>query len=141
MIVVDTNVLSEPLKPEPNARVLSWLHTHAEEIAITTVTVAEMRFGALRLPDGRRQDGLTAAIDRLIAVAANRVLSFDLDAAECAGRLRAEREAGGHVVSTEDTMIAAICLAGGHELATRNIRDFHGTALVLHDPWANSTAG
>lgn len=141
MIVVGTNVLSEPLKPEPNPRVLSRLHAHAEEIAITTITVAEMRFGALRLPDGRRQDALTAATDRLIAAAADRVLAFDLDAAECAGRLRAEREGGGHIVSAEDTMIAAICLAGGHELATRNTRDFDGTALVLHDPWANSTAG
>ena len=137
MIVVDTNVLSEPLHPNPDERVLAWLAAHSEQLALTVITVAELRYGALRLPESRRRDTLTLAIDGLIESANDRVYAFDVDAAEIAGRLRAEREANGRTVSTEDTMIAAICLAGGHELATRNTRDFADTALTLHDPWAD----
>ena len=136
MIIVDTNVLSEPLRPNPDERVLAWLAAHSEQLALTAITVAELRYGALRPPESRRRDTLTLAIDGLIESATDRVYGFDVDAAEIAGRLRAEREAKGRTVSTEDTMIAAICLAGGHELATRNTRDFADTSLTLHEPWA-----
>jgi predicted nucleic acid-binding protein len=105
-------------------------------VVITAITIAELRYGALRLPDGRRRVSLIAAIDALVAGARDRVLAFDAAAAEVAGRLRAEREAAGKIISTEDTMIAAICLSRGYELATRNVRDFADTSLVLHDPWS-----
>lgn len=137
MIVLDTNVLSEPLRSDPDERVLAWLSAHADESAITAITVAELRYGALRLPRGRRREALMMAIDTLIEVAADRVLAFNLDAAAVAARLRAAREQEGRIVSAEDTMIAAICLAGGHDLATRNTRDFADADLVLHDPWAS----
>lgn len=137
MIVVDTNVLSEPLRPEPDPRVLEWLSAHSSDLAITAITVAELRYGVLRLPAGRRRDDLMAAVDTLIETAADRTLPFDAEAAEVAGGLRAQREASGRAVSTEDTMIAAICLAGGHALATRNTRDFADTGLLLHNPWTS----
>lgn len=136
MIVLDTNVLSEPLRAGPDPRVLSWLSEHSRDVAITAITVAELRFGVLRLPGGRRRDELMNAVDALLRDAADRTFSFDASAAEIAGRLRAEREASGRAVSTEDTMIAAICLAGGHSLATRNTRDFADAGIELHDPWS-----
>lgn len=135
MIVVDTNVISEPLRAHPDSRVLHWLSVHSADLAITAITVAELRYGALRLPAGRRRDDLMAAVDTLIETAADRTLPFDAEAAEIAGDLRARREASGRTVSAEDTMIAAICLARGHGLATRNTRDFADTGLRLHDPW------
>lgn len=136
MIVLDTNVLSEPLRASPDPRVLSWLSEHSRDVVITAITVAELRFGVLRLPEGRRRDELMTAVDALLRDAADRTVSFDASAAEIAGRLRAEREASGRTVSTEDTMIAAICLAGGHSLATRNTRDFVDAGIELHDPWS-----
>ncbi len=137
MIVLDTDVVSEPLSRVPDQNVLRWLAEHSTDVAITSLTVAELRFGVQRLPEGRRRDHLTAAVDDLIVGAAERILPFDAEAADTAGRLRARRESVGRLVSAEDTMIAAICLAGGHALATRNTRDFDDAGVELHNPWAD----
>ena len=136
MIVADTNVLSEPLRPAPDPRVLAWLAQHSGGIAVTSITVGELTYGAHRLAPGSRRDQLLAAIDGLVSVSGDRLLTYDALAAEHYGALRARREAAGHAVSVEDTMIAAICLAGGHELATRNVRDFDDAGLAVHNPWA-----
>lgn len=133
MIVADTNVLSEPLRPRPEPRVLAWLAEHGEELAITTITVGELLYGARRLPQGKRKDELIAAVESLVASAAERVLPYDERAAQRYAELRTRREAEGRSVSVEDTMIAAICLAGGHDVATRNVRDFDD-AVRVHDP-------
>lgn len=135
MIVVDTNVLSEPLRPVPDSRVMAWLAVHAGDLALTSVTVGELLYGARRLDAGRRRDGLLAAIDELIRSAGERVLSYNAAAAREFADLRVSREARGLPVSVEDTMIAAICRAGGHELATRNVRDFADAGIALHNPW------
>jgi len=137
VIVLDTNVVSEPLSRVPDQNVLRWLAEHSTDVAITSLTVAELRFGVQRLPEGRRRDHLAAAVDDLIVGAAERILPFDAEAADTAGRLRARRESVGRLVSAEDTMIAAICLAGGHALATRNTRDFDDAGVELHNPWAD----
>lgn len=137
MIVLDTNVVSEPLSRVPDQNVLRWIAEHATDLAITSITVAEIRFGVQRMPEGRRRDHLAAAVDDLIVGAAERILPFDAEAADTAGRLRARRESVGRLVSAEDTMIAAICLAGGHALATRNTRDFDDAGVELHNPWAD----
>lgn len=135
MIVVDTNVLSEPLRSAPDPGVLAWLEDHSRELAITAISIAELTYGVERLPAGHRRTQLIAAVDRLVRGAGDRVLVFDASAATTYGSLRARREGAGLNISVEDTMIAAICLAGGHGLATRNTRDFADTDLVLHDPW------
>ncbi len=135
MIVLDTNVVSEPLSRVPDQNVLRWLAEHSTDVAVTSVTVAELRFGVQRLPEGRRRDHLTAAVDDLIVGAAERILPFDAEAADTAGRLRARRESVGRLVSAEDTVIAAICLAGGHTLATRNTKDFDDAGFEFHNPW------
>ncbi len=135
MIVADTNVLSEPLRPAPDPQVLAWLADHSGELAVTTLTVGELFYGAQRLPPGRRREHLLTAVEAIVSSAGERLLPYDSPAARQYGLLRARREAAGHAVSVEDTMIAAICLAGGHELATRNTRDFADAGVVLHDPW------
>ncbi|MBS3179128.1 MULTISPECIES: type II toxin-antitoxin system VapC family toxin [unclassified Pseudoclavibacter] len=136
MIVVDTNVLSEPLRREPDRRVLEWLARNATQIALTTITVAELRYGAMRLPEGTRRTALLLAVDRLVAEAGDRVCSFDVEAARAYASIRSEREARGTSISVEDTMIAAICLARGYALATSNVGDFDDVGLSLVDPWA-----
>ena len=135
MIVADTNVLSEPLRPCPDPRVVDWLAQHRTEIAVTTITVGELVYGALRLDDGRRREALVAAIDALVAGAGARVLPYDEAAARHYARLRRARQAAGRTVGVEDTMIAAICVAGGHAIATRNDRDFDVPDLELINPW------
>jgi toxin FitB len=135
VIVADTNVLSEPLRARPDQGVLAWLGQHADVVALTTITVGELFYGALRLEDGRRRDGLLVAIEALVAGAGQRVLPYDEMAARQYARLRRAREAAGRPVGVEDTMIAAICLAGGHAVATRNTRDFDVAGLEVVDPW------
>lgn len=135
MIVANTTVLSEPLRPRPEPGVLAWLAVHRDELAITTITVGELLYGAPRLPSGKRREALIAAVESLVASAAKRVLPYDERAAEHYAGLRAGREAVGRSVSVEGTMIAAICLAGGHDVATRNARDFDDAAITVHNPW------
>ncbi|MFT4299972.1 MAG: type II toxin-antitoxin system VapC family toxin [Aeromicrobium sp.] len=138
MIVLDTNVLSEPLRPMPEPRVVEWLADHRGEVAITAVTIGELLYGVNRLAPGRWRDSLVSGVASMAAGAGGRVLAYDHGAAAEYARLRAAREARGRVVSVEDTMIAAICLVGGHALATRNARDFDDTGLVLYNPWDGS---
>lgn len=135
MIVADTNVLSEPLRPRPDSLVLAWIAEHGDELAITSITVGELLYGARRLPSGKRRNALLVAVESLVASAADRVLPYDERAAQHYAVLRAQREAVGRSVSVEDTMIAAICLAGGHDVATRNARDFDDAAITVHNPW------
>lgn len=139
MIVADTNVLSEPLRQRPARRVVRWLKDNQEDLAITAVTVAELRYGARRLPRGRRRTGLLEATDQLVADAGTRLLPFGAEAADAYGALRAAREQAGHPMSVEGLMIAATCLVHGAALATRNVRSFDGCGLTLIDPWADET--
>jgi predicted nucleic acid-binding protein len=135
VIVVDTNVLSEPLGPTPSPAVLAWLSDAAADVAITTVTVAELLYRVQRLPEGRRKVDLTAAIERLIRSAGDRVLAYDEAAARAHASLRAAREAAGRVTSVEDGMVAAIAIAHGAKVATRNVTDFEGFGVEVVNPW------
>ena len=135
MIVVDTNLLSEPFKMNPDPGVIEWLREHRDDLAITSVSVAELLHGVLRLPDGRRRDALRAGIEALVVNAQERLLGFDEAAARQYAELRAARETAGHVVSVEDTMIAAICRARGCALATRNAKDFADAGIRVINPW------
>ena len=89
MIVVDTNVVSEPLRRTPDPAVLAWLAGHAAEIALTTITVHELLYGMLRLPEGKRRRGLRDSIDALIRGASGRVLAYDEEAARAHAAMRA----------------------------------------------------
>lgn len=138
MIVVDTNVVSELMRPEPDARVLAWWSANADGLGITAITAQELLFGAERMPEGSRRDSIRQAVERLIeaAEAEGRLLAYGVECARVDASVRVARERAGRIVGPEDSMIAAICLAGGHALATRNTRHFTDIGLVLHDPWS-----
>ena len=135
MIIADTNVLSEPWRKPPAPRVLAWLLAHESHPGVTTITLTELRYSVERLTEGNRKRLLAREIDKLAQAVSGRIFDFDDATSEAYAKLRAERDASGRTVSVEDTMIAAICLAHGHELVTRNTRDFDDTGIPLINPW------
>ena len=139
MIVLDTNVLSEPLKQRPDERVLAWLASLDEEAGVTAISVGELLTGVRALPSGRRRAGLLEAIESTLGAFAGSVLAYDEAAARQYARLQESRRGAGRPLAVEDGMIAAICVARGATLATRNTSDFAGLGLKLVDPWAASS--
>ena len=135
MIVLDTNVLSETLRPSPDPSVLAWLDATGSDTSTTAVTVGEILVGVSLLPAGRRRSELSAAIEALVGAFTARVLAYDAGAAREYALVRSERRAAGHPISVEDAMIAAICRSNGAALATRNTKDFAGLSIPLIDPW------
>lgn len=134
MIVLDTNVISELMKAQPDPHVRDWLARIGEvPLTTTAVTVAEIEFGLQRLPAGRRRDELYARFETFVG--ALTVLPLDEQAARETGRLRAMREAAGLSAQPSDMMIAGIAVAGGAALATRNTKDFEVLSIQLIDPW------
>ena len=137
MIVLDTNVLSEAWRPQPNAAVLSWLQLQPPSLLfLCTPVLAELRYGVERLPAGGRRDRLKAAVDQVEADGyRDRILPLDTVAAAEFGRLAAKREKIGRRISTMDALIAAIALAQGAALATRDTDDFSDLGLDVINPF------
>jgi len=137
MIVLDTNVLSESLRPAPADDVLRWLAAQdAESIFTTTITQAELLYGVELLPAGKRRLRLSSAIEAMfVEEFPGRILPFDVEAARVFPKLTARREAIGRPISQFDAMIAAICVSHGAALATRNVRDFEQCGVPIIDPW------
>ncbi len=139
MIILDTNVVSELMRPAGDPRVLSWMRgTGDQDLATTTITVAEIEYGLARLPDGSRADALRAAAAGLWESFATTVLPFDVAAARSYGSLIAARERAGRPTSAFDAQIAAIAKSHKAKVATRNVADFQGMGLKLIDPWAHT---
>lgn len=138
MVVLDTNVLSELLRPAPDGRVLAWLDRFpVERLFTTSVTEAEMRFGAKRLPPSRRRSALQQGVDRLFErLLAGRVLPFDSRAAHAYAEIASARRAAGRIVPALDMQIAAIARARNAALASRNARHFDFGELEVIDPWS-----
>lgn len=140
-MVLDTNVLSELMRPQPEARVMAWFEEKAEtDFFITAITRAEILLGIALLPSGRRKDGLASAANEMfLQDFAGRCLSFDERAADCYAMVVAERGRAGQPISTEDAQIAAIAMTYGLPLATRNVKDFGNIAgLSIIDPWSEA---
>lgn len=137
MIVLDTNVISEIFRPSPEARVLDWLASLTGDVAITSVTLAELLAGLRRLPDGQRKEALTRRIETALEPyrGSRSVLPFDDLAADRYADVLVARESAGAPISTADAQIAAICRAHGATCATRNVKDFAHTGVELVDPW------
>ena len=134
--MLDTNVISELMRPAPDRGVVAWVSRLSPATVCTTaVTLAEVRFGIARLPSGRRRALLDVAADDVFATFADRVLPFDAVAAGQYGDVVVERECAGAPISGFDAQIAAICIAHRAALATRNTSDFDGLGLDLIDPW------
>lgn len=137
MIVTDTNVVSEFMRLETDPRVLRWAEgIPPGELAISVVTVQEIEYGILRLPDGRRKDRLRTVWDGLLGQFASSILDYDRDAAACAASVLARAGRQGRRMSLADAQIAGTCLAHDALLATRNVKDFaHDDRLRLVAPF------
>ena len=142
MIILDTDVISELARVDPEPNVLAWLDSlPAAEVAITAITAAELLYGVARLPDGRQKATLAEMIDALISEDfRGRVQSFDDLAAEQYAAVVVGREKKRRPISTADAQIAAICRVHSAGLATRNTDDFTGTGIDLINPW-NASGG
>lgn len=142
MILLDTNVLSEFMRPRPAATVVSWLDEQpAGEVYTSAISRAEIELGLLLMPPGKRQEALSQAAWAMFAEEfAGRCLPFDEDAARHYARIVSARTQVGRPISVEDAQIAAIALAHRMSLATRNTTDFElidGLAVV--NPWTEGT--
>jgi predicted nucleic acid-binding protein len=137
VIILDTNVISEILRPQPDERVVSWLESLTDEVAITAVTLAELLAGVRRLPDGRRKQSLSESIDTAIEPyrGGRAILPLDESAADRYANVLLARENAGNPIATADAQIAAICLVHSATCATRNLADFEHTGVELIDPW------
>ncbi len=138
MIILDTNVVSEPLRPEPSPPVLAWLDRQdPATLYLATISLAELHAGIATLPSGRRRARLQHAVTEQISVLfADRVLAFDAAAADAFGRVFAGARRAGNPIDFADCAIAAIAAAHSFAVATRNARDFRGTGVALLNPWA-----
>ncbi|MEO8750821.1 MAG: type II toxin-antitoxin system VapC family toxin [Allobranchiibius sp.] len=134
MITIDTTVVSEMMRPEPDMTVLAW----ADAVGMphtTAITVAEVTYGIARLPDGRRRDRLTMLAAAMFADFGEVILPFDTDVAHQYAEVVAGRERGGRPIAMVDAQIAAIRASREATLATRNTRNFDGTGISVVDPW------
>ena len=137
MILLDTNVISEPQRREPHAGVLEWIDAQAlETLYLSVITVAELRAGIALIPAGKRRDSLHENLEkRLLPMFANRVLSFDMACTTAYAGLLAKSRAAGLTVETADAFIAAIALANGFAVATRDTRPFETAGVNVINPW------
>jgi len=137
MIVIDTNVLSETLKPVPSDVVLGWLASQEPmSVFMTTITQAEVLYGVELLPAGKRRTRLHSAIEDLLAsIFQGRILSFDEDSARAFSKIVAHRQSMGRPISQFDAMIASICRSRRAAIATRNVDDFAHCGVPVINPW------
>ena len=137
MILLDTNVVSELMRPAPSEAVLAWFAAQdAADLYLSAIGEAELRRGAALLPEGKRRDQLMATIDAMIAEDfAGRILPFDSAAAQAFVLVFLERRAAGRPISFADCQLAATARAQGAAIATRNTADFAGCGIAVIDPW------
>ena len=136
MILLDTNVVSEAMKPGPNQSVAAWLDMQvAETLFLSSVSLAELMFGIQTLPDGRRKTGLAYALDELLKLYHGRVLLFDAEAARHYAALAARAREAGKRLPIADGYIAAIAATAGFIVATRDIAPFEAAGVSIVNPW------
>lgn len=140
MILIDTNVVSEMMKPSPNKIVLDWIdNQEVDELFISTITLAEISYGLNVLPDGQRRDYLERSFVKAILEAfTGRILAFDDLAAYQYGKIMGHRKNLGKPLGVPDGQIAAIASVHNAIVATRNVRDFVDCGLQLINPFENS---
>ncbi len=136
MIVLDTNLVSEAMKPEPDPAVRVWLNAQsAETLYLPSISLAELLFGIAALPNGKRKDRLSEALDGLVALFQGRILSFDADAARRYAELAVTAKTAGRGFPAPDGYIAAIAAARGFRVATRDLAPFEAAGLEVINPW------
>lgn len=136
MIVLDTNVVSEAMKPVPDVAVKAWLNAQAAEtLYLSSVTLAELLFGIRALPVGKRKNMLDRALEGLLGLFEGRVLPFDAEAARQYAELAVAARSGGRGFPTPDGYIAAIAASRGFIVASRDARPFEAVGVTVIDPW------
>ncbi len=142
MIVLDTNVLSELLRPTPARQVETWLSAQdGSEIYFTAIGEAELRHGVAIMPASKRRAELSKAIEGMLNEDfQDRILPFDRAAARAYAAIAAQRRAAGRPISQFDCQICAIALANEAMVATRNTADFEGCGVAVIDPWSTRTS-
>jgi predicted nucleic acid-binding protein len=138
MIILDTNVVSEPLKPNPDAAVLRWLDRQGPAtLYLTTISQAELLAGVQALPAGKRRTELQKVLNSaLLSLFSNRIIPFGERSAEAYAHVVTAANAAGNPIDFADAAIGAIALEHNFTLATRNARDFKGTSVKLLNPWS-----
>lgn len=137
MIIIDTNVVSELMRPEPDPGVASWVRARdRRELRMTAISLAEVQYGIARLPDGRRKQVLLGAADEIFSAFGDQVLPVDAATAGHYAVIASSRERAGKPIPGFDALIAAVCRSQGAVLATRNVSDFDGTGIEIINPWA-----
>lgn len=137
MKILDTNVISELMREEPDQKVFRWVELQSiESLGVSVITLAEIGWGLKRLPKGRRRERLESRFSEFVSKGfRGRVYSFDESAASRYGELAARREAAGLHVDAVDMMIAAIAKEAGAAVVTRNTGDFEACGIELVNPW------
>jgi toxin FitB len=136
VIVVDTNVVLELMRPSPASTVLDWIHAHSQrELFTTSITLAEVRYGIERLDNGRRKELFKSTAEEIFAAFDEYVLPFDREAAIQYAGIVSGRDRAGVPIDGFDAQIAAICFNNKAMLATRNVKDFQGTGIKITNPW------
>jgi predicted nucleic acid-binding protein len=137
MIVLDTNIVSEPLKAAASPAVIAWLdRQNIETLFLSAISLAELRYGVAALPEGRRKDGLRAALEgRILSLFGSRVLAFDTAAADAYALIRARAKAAGKTIGASDGYIAATAAAHGFAVATRDTGPFEAAGVPVINPW------
>ena len=136
MILLDTNVVSEAMKPLPNSQVLDWLNMQAAEtLFVSSITFAELLFGVAAMPQGQRKLRLEETVDGLADMYKGRILGFDLDTAKTYAQLAALAKSKGHGFPTADGYIAAIAASKRMIVATRDTAPFAAVGLEVINPW------
>lgn len=131
--LVDANLLSEPTKPAPDARVVDWLRHHERDLAVNPIILGELEYGILLLAAGRRRTRLEQWF--ALGVQRLRVLDFDTTTAAAWARLLARLKKKGHAMPIKDSLIAATAIAHGLVVATRNTHDFRNAGVKVVNPF------
>jgi toxin FitB len=136
MIVLDTNVVSEAMKPEPNAAVSDWLNQQAAEtLYVSSITLAELLFGIAALPSGKRKNMLKQALEGLLNLFQDRILPFDTEAARHYAELAVKAKNSGRGFPTPDGYIAAIAASNSFIVASRDVAPFEAAGVLVINPW------
>jgi hypothetical protein len=137
MILLDTNVVSEPLRLSADPGVLAWMDAqNVETLYLAAISLAELRFGVAALPAGKRKEALHDNLERrVMPLFAGRIVPFDAAASEAYAELRARARAAGKAIGTVDGYIAATAAACGLIVATRDTAPFEAAGLTVINPW------
>lgn len=137
MILLDTNVISEPLRSTPEPRVIEWIDAQSlETLYLSSITVAELRAGVAMLPAGKRHKGLRDSLEKQVLPLFNsRVKPFDHNCTQAYAELMAKAKAAGLAIASADGYIAAIAMSNGFAVATRDVSPFKAAGVTVINPW------